>query len=58
MTVDTDPKLLERCAASMESDPLDPGDAAALRRWWEPQRERADALVQAFGSQPVEHWTT
>ena len=57
MTVDADLELLECCAASMESGRLDAGDEAALRRWWRPQRERADALVHSFITQPVERWT-
>lgn len=57
MTRNAELELLERCAAAMESGQLDPGDENALRQWWRPQRERADALVRTFAAQPVERWT-
>ena len=57
MSLDQDLRLLDHCAAAMDTARLDPEDELALRAWWRPQRERADALVATFVAHPVKRWT-
>ena len=58
MKSDEDAKLLALCVDGMKSGRLDEADEAALRRWWVPQKERAEGLVEALVARPVADWTT
>lgn len=50
-------KLLDACAHGMASGQIDEAGELALRRWWLPQRDRAQDLIAAFVACPVADWT-